>query len=1124
MEYRILGPLEAVRDGRPIDLGSPKQRAVLASLVLEAGRVVPTERLVDQVWGDDPPGNVAASLQAYVSNLRRLLRDDAATAPIARQLPGYRLDVADGQLDVQRFRAEADAAQAAVDDRKWTDAVVHAEQALALWRGELLADMRDDDWVRVAAVSLAERHAVCTEDLVTALLGTNRTGQAVGVARVLHAAQPLRERACWLYLLALHRDGRTTEALDRYREHVARLDEELGLEPGPALRDLQGAMLRQDPDVACWPNASSGPAPGVVVPAGGGTAPDAATMPARGGFVGRTAELAEVSAALAEARGGVTRWLFFTGPAGIGKTRLAEEALGQAVARGMRVLRAGCPDDVGAPPWWPIAQLLRALTVDPEPVLARDPDAEADRARFATYERVRALFEQAAAERPVAVFVDDVQWADPSSLGMLAHLAFALDGTPVLFVLTARTGVTSSDLRRLLDAIARRTGTRQITVPPLAGSEVGELVHAISGEHVRSAEASLLRTRTGGNPFFVGEYARLARTDREAGTIPLAVRSVLGRRLAALDAGALHVIRTAAVIGDTLDFGLLRTVTRLDADELADLLDEAADEHIVVVAPGSSTYSFAHGLLRDEVLAGMTDVRRQRLHARVAAALGEGTATEDLARRATHLVAALPLVEVDDAFAACRAVADDADAHWQTDSAAYWWQAALRTYDQLPAGGRDPDVRDDLVRRQLAALIRAGRGQTVYEVIDTEMQRALADGRFAPIAMMCANLIRSTGAWPWAAFGQDPGPLLATMQRAEQQTRDDPHVHPRVLAALAIGSCYSPDETVPDRLSQAALDAAERLADPDVLADALLGRALTFSGVAIRARESCRLLERLAELPHTNARLDAVISHGVLTMARATLGDMAGAAEDCRLGSIGSDELRLPISRVQFRLFESMLALWVGRFDDAERLFADGLRLHEQTELYFGWSQMATVVLRWKQGTPHELLEPEPGYDPHVEEIFRAVRARDFELADRLIEQFLADEGPVIWTSHGSWALVAHMVADAGLVRHAAPLIDRLQPLAGLLAVVGQLTLVSPVSLCLARLHHLVGADDTARRELASALALCQAGGGHPSELRCRLLAVEIDGAPSAAIEALADEAEVAGLAGIAREARALAG
>ena len=97
MEYRILGPLEAVRDGRPVDLGSPKQRAVLASLVLETGRVVPTERLVDQVWGDDPPGNVAASLQAYVSNLRRLLRDDTATAPIVRQLPGYRLDVIDGQ-------------------------------------------------------------------------------------------------------------------------------------------------------------------------------------------------------------------------------------------------------------------------------------------------------------------------------------------------------------------------------------------------------------------------------------------------------------------------------------------------------------------------------------------------------------------------------------------------------------------------------------------------------------------------------------------------------------------------------------------------------------------------------------------------------------------------------------------------------------------------------------------------------------------------------------------------------------------------------------------------------------------------------------------------------------------
>ena len=176
----------------------------------------------------------------------------------------------------------------------------------------------------------------------------------------------------------------------------------------------------------------------------------------------------------------------------------------------------------------------------------------------------------------------------------------------------------------------------------------------VSGDELGAADVALLMTRTGGNPFFVSEYARLPKSEREAGELPLAVRSVLGRRLHGLDAGTLQVLRTAAVIGEVLEIPLLRAVTRLDVDELAELLDEAADEHIVVVAPGSRSYAFAHGLLREELLAGMTDARRQRLHARVAEGLSEGNGSDDLVRRAGHLLAALPLVDPDEVFRPAR--------------------------------------------------------------------------------------------------------------------------------------------------------------------------------------------------------------------------------------------------------------------------------------------------------------------------------------------------------------------------------------------------------------------------------------------------------------------------------------
>ena len=175
LDFAVLGPLAVSRDGRPVPLGPPKQRAVLAALLLDAGRVVSTDRLVDTVWGDDAPGSVLSSLQAYVSNLRRLLRDDErATSPLVRQRPGYRCDVRPDQTDVGRFESLADAAEAALAARDWVSAADSADAALGLWRGPLLADLVDEEWVRLAAIAVEERRSACRQTQVTALLGLDR--------------------------------------------------------------------------------------------------------------------------------------------------------------------------------------------------------------------------------------------------------------------------------------------------------------------------------------------------------------------------------------------------------------------------------------------------------------------------------------------------------------------------------------------------------------------------------------------------------------------------------------------------------------------------------------------------------------------------------------------------------------------------------------------------------------------------------------------------------------------------------------------------------------------------------------------------------------------------------------
>jgi len=1086
IDFRLLGPLEAVRDGVAVDLGGPKQRAVLAVLALDVGRVVPADAIVEAVWGAGRPPSVTAGLQAYVSNLRRVLREGPA-APIVRRPPGYVLDVPADRTDVARFRAGADAARAAVAARDWAGAVAAADPALALWRGPLLPELADAEWVRVADADLDERRAECGEDLVTGLLGTDEVARAVGLARELQAAHPLRERSCRLHVVALYRAGRTGEALDAHRAHVRALAEELGLEPSPALRALQTAVLNQDPELAAWPGA-----PGVT------TAP--APAPRTSDLVGRVRELAGSDAALAA--GG---WLVLTGPAGIGKTRLAEEAVGD------RAVRVTCPDDDGVPPWWPVRQLVRALGADPTDVLTPPPGTEADDARYAVYERVETLL----ADR--VVLVDDVQWADPASLGLLTHLA----ASPARLVLTVRDGVGGRDLDRLLAAAARRPGSRQLALGPLGAAEVAELAARIGGEPLEPDEARVLAAHTGGNPFFVGEYARLPREERLAGEVPVAVRTVLGRRLGGLDPAVLQVVRAAAVLGDPVDVELLRAVTRLDHDELADLLDEAADERIIV-ARGTG-YGFAHGLLREELVAGMSDVRRRRVHARAAEALA-GRVT----RRAAHLVAALPLVDAAEALAACRAAAADADARWDADSAARWWGAALDVFAQV--GGSDAE-RDELLVARLGALARAGRGQTVLDVVDAALLDAVRAGRTRSAGLLAGTLLRTAGAWPWPTYGEDAGPLVARLAGVERLVAGDPPAHARVLAALAVGSCYDLDESVPDVLSARAIEVAEKCGDDEALSDALLGRALTYSGVAGRAAESIALLERQEQL-HAGPPADDVVRHSLLVMARMTLGDTVAAEAHVRQGIAGSDLLRLPVDRAQLRWAEGMLTHWRGDLAAAEARYEHAYALHRQTELYqSGVYSLAMLTLRWDQGRLAEIVglpgvgtaSPAEAGDSAVPLLCAgaAVGLGDHGLAAEWIAVELARPEPTGWITHSRFTLLGHLVADLGLRHHAPAVVRILTPWAGMVATTGQVGVAGPVGLAVARLHLLLDDRDAARRHLAVATRLAERAGGVPSVLRCRLLALQLDPDPMAA-RTLAVEAEERGLRGVAQEAAAL--
>ncbi|WP_344864590.1 BTAD domain-containing putative transcriptional regulator, partial [Planomonospora alba] len=317
MRFGILGPVEVRHgDGRPVAVGGPRLRALLALLLLDAGRVVTVERLIDGLYGADVPGGAVNALQAQVSRLRGLLGDRGGT--IVRHPAGYLIAADPGDVDVLRFErlaAEGRQALAAGDPRR---SAARLEEALGLWRGPALSDVGDAPFAAAQAVRLEEARLAAVEDRAEALLATGGHREAAEVLRGLVGAHPLRERPAGQLMRALYAGGRQAEALAVFEDVRRRLAEELGTDPSPELAALHLAVLRADPSLGS--PGSPGPAAAPAAPADPPPGLPAHLTP----LIGRTAELDRLGALL-----DANRLVTLTGPGGTGKTRLATEAAGR---------------------------------------------------------------------------------------------------------------------------------------------------------------------------------------------------------------------------------------------------------------------------------------------------------------------------------------------------------------------------------------------------------------------------------------------------------------------------------------------------------------------------------------------------------------------------------------------------------------------------------------------------------------------------------------------------------------------------------------------------------------------------------------------------------------------------
>lgn len=1113
--------------------------------------------MVDTVWGDDPPAAATTSLQAYISNLRRALRSDQGeSSPIHRVATGYRIDLGDDRLDLAVFTDLVASAHVARDEDRWADALADAESALELWRGALLGhEGADVGWIMAEAASLDEAHMAVQDTHITALLAAGDMGAALSGIVGLRARDPLRDRGVWLHMVALYRAGRSTEALEVYARHTQVLDEELGLAPGGELVDLHGAILRHDPVIAAWPRTPhwSG-ATTVAAPAGTGehavsTAVTAGAGGVGGGgvdpgpedspLVGRRAQIESI-AGLFDSHS-TTRWLLLSGPAGIGKTRLAEEAARRAEAAGDSVVWVRCPDVEGIPAWWPLRQLCRALATEPTDVLSVPAGVDADTARFAVYERVQNLLESVVPPA-MTLIIDDAHWADSMTLGLLGYLTTVLREVPLRVIITVRDDEGGADVARLRTALSRAGGTL-IAVPQLECAEVAELVQAVADESLDADDIDALMRQTGGNPLFVTEFARLPPAQRRREMVPAAVRSVLDRRLLSLDPAVLEVVGYAAVLGDELDVNLLATAMDRDVAEVADCLDEAVDERILVAAYEDGRTRFAHALLREEAASAIRPLRRCRIHLRFAEVLAALGGADAVPRRAAHLLQARPVAEAATVVTACRDAADQAAAQWDSESASYWLDAALRTYES--AGGPDSDTteHDDLLIELLAAQSRAGQVQEVLATVETRLYQSIRAGVTSTVGRLASSLIRSGGAWPWIGPLAENDSLMVALDAAMDAVITDAGSLARVLAASAIGHCYHHEAQVPAGLLARADELAAGLGDDAVIADVTLARLITYSGVARYASDSLRWADTLRTLDHADRDVDQVVVDTALSMSTMALGDVDTTETLVRRAIAGSERLRLPILRAQLRWMEMSMASWRGDFGLARQHFETAVAVHEQTQLYVAGSNwMAMMAMSCERGVLDELVDTE-GLEPIVwaRKVTEGssdnqlavtlaagianIAGADRGLARTMVSLWIDDERPMIWTSLCYAVLLAHVVAELEMAEYAPAFIDYLSPFEDYIATLGQVGCVGPVALALAELWYLTGDDRHGDAALATALDLARRGRGLPSILRCRLLAARRQPKSDERTSALAEvefRARALGMVQLADETREL--
>lgn len=1103
MRIGVLGTTVAEDADGPVSLGGPKQRALLAALALHRGRAVPVDTLADLVWDGAPPPGVSGTLQGYVAGLRRALEPGRTARGggtlLVTEQPGYALRLPDQDLDTAAFESAVSSAHAQVSPL--ADALCHGRplpagspdsagladlhqslgEALDLWRGVPFAELGEVAAAAGERARLEELRVLASEDRAALgiLLGVHATVAAELDA--LTRAHPLRERAWALRALALAGSGRQADALAVLRQVRDVLDEELGLEPGAELRAVQTAVLRQE-TTASVP-APAAPAPAPVEPETHAPLPFPSLWP--WSLAGRDEELAALTALVdrvVAGAGSSPAFVALTGEPGIGKSRLSIELAQYADTLGVTIAWGRCSQDDGAPALWPWATILERLGS----ALPSAVDGDDESAAFRAWETVVHTILAAAEQRPLLLVLDDLHWADTSSLRVLRLLTEAVaQESPVRLLVVAtwrEHPVPTGALAEVAEALARKHALR-LQLRGISAEAAAQVFAQVAETEPGDTDADSLRQRTEGNPFFLVEYARLAKDGDLAALVaegrpPAAVHEVLTRRLAHLAEETQDLLQTASVLGRIFDLGTLAEVARVEDDAALDLLDPAIEAGLVA-EDGIDRFRFNHALVRDTVLSALPQSRRARVHARAAQALaGRPQRETEVAR---HWLAAGPR-HVAQAWPAAQAAARSATAVFAYVEALEMLEYALNAQDEDPASTAADrfEVLSDLAD----VLRRAGRWLELREVAHEAIE--VAEDADDIDLLIRAGAMTSTGAL-WTPGGGDIDEVIvaALRQALDRLPADDEARRCRVMVSLAGEIYYASSPQEREALAEEAVAMARRLGDPALLVNVLI-RAVIAIWRGANAPLRLEMMTEAAQIARERGDAVGLVSALALRAeAAGELGEVEVLDECLAEGRAEADRIRHVYAQLVLDSIEvSWLALR-GDFESVDKRIADMGEIGQVVTIPGAQESIAGALMMqalWQGGEADVLaaLETMPvdglvNTAPPVLVITcrlgrlddaRAYLASHREHLDRSLD---VDT----WYSPMAWSMVAEGASHLADRELAAAAYQRLSGLTGQFACAGTGSAIGPIDMFLAMAAHTTGQDDLAARHADRAVAQC---------------------------------------------------